>query len=77
MQVLESTVTSKFQLTLPKKLRRLLNIGVGDKVSFLVEDKKAVFIPKPSSVVEALAKLSKGKRFAGIRAEVRAARKEW
>ncbi len=34
----DSTVTSKGQVTIPKKVRESLRIGAGDRVSFVVRD---------------------------------------
>jgi len=34
--MLSSTITSKGQITIPKDIRNVLNIGKGDRVEFLV-----------------------------------------
>ncbi|WP_298269102.1 AbrB/MazE/SpoVT family DNA-binding domain-containing protein [Geobacter sp.] len=43
-----STVTSKGQITIPKEIRRLLNINPNDKVDFVVVEGRAVLVPVKS-----------------------------
>lgn len=46
-----STITSKGQITMPKKVREKLNIQVGDKVEFLIDENGGVYIfPVKSSL---------------------------
>lgn len=48
-----STITSKGQLTLPKKIREKLNVHSGDKVEFLIDDNDKIFIlPVKTSMTE-------------------------
>ena len=47
MQVPTTTITSKGQVTLPVKVRRLLKLKAGDKVKFIVTPKKEVKV-KPA-----------------------------
>ncbi len=77
MEILESRVTSKFQLTVPKLVREALGIEKGSEVVFLLEDKNVSLVPKPADPLEAMKALSSGKKFPRIRKEIRAARKEW
>jgi antitoxin PrlF len=48
-----ATITSKGQLTLPKKIREKLNVHSGDKVEFLIDENDNIFIlPVKTSVKE-------------------------
>jgi antitoxin PrlF len=40
-----ATVTSKGQITIPKKIRDLLNLETGDRVDFVVEGDRVVLRP--------------------------------
>ena len=77
MEILETTLTSKFQLTLPKRIREVFGLDVGDKIAFLVEDKDVVLVPKPDDFIKAFGALSGGKSFPQIRAEIKKARAGW
>lgn len=77
MEIIETTLTSKFQLTLPKSLRKLFNLKVGDKLAFLVENNEVVLVPKPDNFTAALSELGEDKSFTDIKKEIRKARKEW
>jgi AbrB family looped-hinge helix DNA binding protein len=44
-----ATLTSKGQLTLPKAIRDLLRLGVGDRVDFIVKDDRTVVL-RPATV---------------------------
>jgi antitoxin PrlF len=44
-----ATITSKGQLTLPKAIRDLLHLDVGDRVDFVVKDDGTVVL-KPATV---------------------------
>jgi len=47
----QATITSKGQITLPKKLRDALSLSVGDKVEFVIDDNDMVrLIPKHVSI---------------------------
>lgn len=43
--MIESTVTSKGQTTLPKPVRRALGVGAGDRVRYLVFDNEVRLLP--------------------------------
>ena len=44
-----ATLTSKGQITLPKTIRDLLRLGVGDRVDFIVKDDRTVVL-RPATV---------------------------
>jgi antitoxin PrlF len=72
-------LTSKGQVTIPKNVRKALNIGEGDKVYFVADGDRAIMVPLNRdiwSVKGALKKHAKGKKFdwVEIREEVRKAR---
>ena len=46
MKVLQSTVTSKGQITLPKQIRTQLSIRTGDRLEFSVEKGKEISVCK-------------------------------
>ncbi len=78
--MLHSTVTSKGQTTIPKKIRRALRIKPGDRLEYAVEGDRAIISVHPGigSLKGALASnKGKGMSFAEIRqAAARAARHE-
>jgi AbrB family looped-hinge helix DNA binding protein len=47
-----ATVSSKFQLVIPKKARDVLGIKEGDKVVFDYRDGMVVLLPRPKDFVE-------------------------
>ena len=53
-------VTSKGQVTIPQRIRKLLNIKPASEVEFIVEDGERVYI-------QARANDQAGNRFAGLR----------
>lgn len=53
----EATVTSKGQITIPKKIRERLGLKPGAKVTFLLRDKQALMILKPNDPLEELENL--------------------
>ncbi|MEK6924149.1 MAG: AbrB/MazE/SpoVT family DNA-binding domain-containing protein [Candidatus Micrarchaeota archaeon] len=77
MEIFESKVTDKFQVTLPKGCRDAIGARVGDTVAFLVEGKVAQVALKPGDVLARMRELSGGRRSPGIAAEVRKARAGW
>lgn len=42
----ESTITAKGQTTVPKSVRQALGVGSGDRVSFVVDDQRRVYLEK-------------------------------
>jgi len=51
-----TTVTSKFQVTIPKEIREILDVKEGDKLIFTIDDKGEVVIKK--AVIVTLDELS-------------------
>lgn len=47
MKEIVSTVTGKGQVTIPVEIRRRLQLGQGDKVSFVVEDDGTIQLKVP------------------------------
>ena len=47
-----ATVSSKFQMVIPKKARDVLGIKEGDKVVFDYRDGMVVLLPRPKDFVE-------------------------
>ncbi|HOL55718.1 MAG TPA: type II toxin-antitoxin system PrlF family antitoxin [bacterium] len=45
-----STITSKFQVTIPKRIRELLDVKEGDKLIFTVNDRGEITIKKAAIV---------------------------
>lgn len=46
------TVSSKFQVVIPRRAREILGISEGDKVVFDYRDGMVVLLPRPSDFVE-------------------------
>ena len=44
-----STITSKGQITLPKKIRERLHVGTGDRIDFVVEENGLVVVRRARS----------------------------
>lgn len=59
MMVEEATITSKGQITIPKKIRDRLGLTPGTKVAFLVRGKEVVLLPKPKDPLKELENLRK------------------
>lgn len=55
----EATITSKGQITIPKKIRERLGLKPGTKVAFLVRGKEVVLMPKPKDPLKELENLRK------------------
>jgi AbrB family looped-hinge helix DNA binding protein len=70
-----STVTSKGQVTIPRDVRKALNLKARDKVIFVLERDRAILIPaRRKSMMELLGCLPATKPYPGtneIREEVR------
>lgn len=47
-----STLTTKSQITIPKKVRDALGVGPGDQVRFEVKKDKVLVVPVPSTLEE-------------------------
>ena len=79
MESAESTITSKFQLTLPRMVRETLGVSEKDHVIFLVEDKSVKMIKKPGDILKAMDEFSEGAQVSAkdIRDEIRKERRKW
>ena len=65
---MQATITSKGQITIPKKLRDYLHIGAGDKVEFLFDKKQqsASIIPLHKSAALLKGILPKPKKIVSL-----------
>lgn len=52
-------LSSKYQIVIPKKIRKKLNLNSGDELIMKVEDDKIVMRPKPKSYTEYMLGLGK------------------
>lgn len=64
MREIDSTITSKGQVTIPVEVRRLLGLKEGDRITFVVDDQGAVQVkparyPTIASLRGAAGKLAK------------------
>ena len=50
--MLESTITSKGQTTIPKEIRDFLNLKPKDKIFYLIEDDKVILKPMRGDILE-------------------------
>lgn len=75
----EATVTSKGQVTLPKKIREELGLEAGKKLSFILRGKEVVVLPKPEEPLEDLRKLRGEMSFSEeeIRGMIRESKEKW
>jgi len=56
---IEAKLTSKGQITIPKKVRKSLGLKAGKKVIFILEGKRAVMLPKVKDPLRRLEELRK------------------
>ncbi len=78
MEFVESELTSKFQLTLPKKVREALGINKKTPVVFLIENKDVKVIQKPADLMKAMDEfVEQGKAVPDILEKLKNSRKEW
>ncbi|MEJ2544226.1 MAG: AbrB/MazE/SpoVT family DNA-binding domain-containing protein [Calditrichaceae bacterium] len=62
-----STITSKGQLTLPKEIRRILNLHSGNKVEFILDaDGNVKMVPIKASIKEIKGIVPKPKKTVGL-----------
>ena len=69
-----SVLTRKGQTTIPKEIRKFLNIGPRDKILYIVEGDRVILKPLKGNILELRGSVSrKGKSsdFEGIRGETR------
>jgi len=53
----KTAITSKSQITLPKKVREILKVKPGDQVSFQIEGNEVKVVPVPSLLEENFGKV--------------------
>ena len=70
-------VTSKFQITLPKKVREDLKTKKGDRVVFIKEGEKWVLLNLPRDDVEALRYLGMKAKLKGTAEKVHEEMEDW
>ena len=62
-----ATVTSKGQITIPKKIRALLDLHSGDKINFIVEESGEVrFLPATQDISTLKGIIAKPKRAVSV-----------
>ena len=72
-----SKVTRNFQVTLPKDVREMENLHIGDEVIFIVEgDHRIHLVKHDKDIIKRTAGLWKGMKETGVE-YVRRLRKEW
>ncbi len=52
-------LSSKYQIVIPKKIRKKLSLNAGDELIMKVEDDKIIMRPKPKSYTEYMLGLGK------------------
>lgn len=77
MDFVESELSSKFQLTLPKKVRAALGIDKKMPIVFLIEDKNVRVIPKPDNWLNAMEAAVSKTKTPDILEKLRKSRQEW
>ena len=80
MELIESSLTSKFQITVPKIVREKLGItNEKDQLVFLMEDETVRLIKKPQNIMEAMEKISGGYKVSAkqIRQDIKRDRAQW
>jgi AbrB family looped-hinge helix DNA binding protein len=58
---MESTITSKFQTTIPKAIRENLALGVNDTLEWTVDHGKIIVAPKQKKFLKYQSKVKVGK----------------
>ena len=72
-----SKITRNFQVTLPREVREMEDLHIGDRVRFVVEDNHRIHVVKLSKeIIRDAAGLWKGMKETGLEYE-RKLRKEW
>ena len=79
MEFVETTITSKNQITIPKEVRETLELHENDRIIFLVENKNVRIIKKPKDILDAMSRLSDGVKVSAknIREDIRKGRRSW
>lgn len=80
----ETTITSKGQITLPKKVRKALGLGEGDKILILEREGEWVIKPKIQNPMKRLLEIREELRKEGklfreedIKRMIKESKKEW
>lgn len=74
----KSKISSKGQITLPKRVREVLGLELGEEVTFEIRDDEVLLKPRRRVPLEALRGCLKGKvPFPGEKAEREAREKAW
>lgn len=76
---MEARITSKGQITIPKRIREALGLEKGIEVTFIIEGKEAIMIPKVKDPMKALVELRKEIHFTEeeIKKMIKESKKEW
>ena len=79
MEFVETTITSKNQITIPKEVRETLELHENDRIIFLVENKNVRIIKKPKDILDAMSRLSEGVKVSAknIREDIKKDRQGW
>ncbi len=65
--MLSSTITTKGQVTIPKDIREILNVGKGDRVEFLVDtDGSVTILPVTTDITALKGLVSKPKKHVSL-----------
>ncbi len=60
METATGIISCQNQITIPQTIRKALNIGAGDMVTWIVEKGKAIVYPKPKNWTEYTCGIAKG-----------------
>jgi len=71
-----SKITRNFQITLPKDVREMKNLNVGDRVVFIIKEDKVDLVKLDKDIIKRTAGLWEGIKETGIEYENRV-RKGW
>jgi len=58
--VAEATLSSKYQITIPREMRRALGLKAGDKLLVVVLENSMIVLKKPKSFADAVKGIGKG-----------------
>ena len=65
----DASVTSKGQVTIPKKIRERLGINPGSEVSFILKDGEAAMLPKSDNPLEEMKEMKSEIKFSNEEVE--------
>ncbi|MEE8167524.1 MAG: AbrB/MazE/SpoVT family DNA-binding domain-containing protein [Candidatus Hydrothermarchaeales archaeon] len=72
-----SRLSSKFQITLPKRVREELGANEGDRIVFVKDNDRWVLVRLPSDPVKALKHLGRKAKLSGTAREVHREMEVW